>query len=100
MYHFMRALYEAVEFFGTEMPSSLVLYVGINKPFVFDKFATIFHRVVVGYSKPVQAQMFSEGTGVILTLKSGTSKHLAVSWLYDFPCDNEHILYGSRTLLE
>eukprot|EP01084_Bolivina_argentea_P291161 500385_1 len=82
------------------MPSSLVLYVGINKPFVFDKFTTIFHRVLVAHPWLRKAQEFSQGIGVILTVKSGTSKYLAVSWLSDFPHDNTHILYGSHTLLE
>eukprot|EP01084_Bolivina_argentea_P107521 192245_1 len=91
------------------MPPSLVLHFGLNKQFVVEKFTSIFHRVLRTLSSMMTAQLFSEGYGVILTLKSGTSKrlhyakqpkYLAVSWLSDFPDEKEHILYGSHTLLE
>eukprot|EP01084_Bolivina_argentea_P291162 500388_1 len=91
------------------MPSSLVLYVGINKPFVFDKFTSIFHRLLSTSTSRPALQQFSQGRGVILTLKSGTSqrlhyakppKYLAVSWLSDFPNESQYILYGSHNLLE
>eukprot|EP01084_Bolivina_argentea_P089002 160687_1 len=55
------------------------------------------------------AQQFSQKYGIILTLKSGTSKrlhyaqqpkYLAVSWLSGFPAESQYILYGSHILLE
>eukprot|EP01084_Bolivina_argentea_P100503 180423_1 len=108
MYHFMRSLYEALVFFGTEMSPSLELYLGIDTPCVVDKFTAISHRPIRAQLNKSAAHNYTRGTGLILSLKSGTServyekqcKCLAVSWLSDHPGEQTHILYGSHNLLE
>eukprot|EP01084_Bolivina_argentea_P054193 99408_1 len=104
LYHCARSLYEAVEFFGNHMEPTLKVYHGLNKVMFFQKFTTYFNQPISTTKSIKTAQQFSEGHGIILTLKSGieyfnesktkTPKYLNVSFLSDFPHEDEKLFYG------
>eukprot|EP01084_Bolivina_argentea_P083383 150967_1 len=98
LYYYARSLFEAVEFFGNEMDTDLQVYHGLNKKMHFNEFAAFFNQPVSTTSSIRAAANFAEGTGIILSLKSGFNvpKYLSISWLSDFPNENERLFYGEK----
>eukprot|EP01083_Nonionella_stella_P286766 976036_1 len=110
IYHFARALYEAVEFFGIPMQSKDIVYHGLNRVLFFQKFTAYFSQPMSTTTSSTIAYQFAEGQGVVLMLKSGIGfenvnvskipKYLAVSWLSQFPNEEELLYYGDNVLFK
>eukprot|EP01084_Bolivina_argentea_P124591 220769_1 len=97
VYYLARALFEAVEFFGTKMSNKDFVYHGLDKILYFDKFQTYFNQPVSTTTLGI-ARRFSTETGIILMLKSpikscNNPKYLNVS---TFSCyvEEEKLFYG------
>eukprot|EP01084_Bolivina_argentea_P147845 258623_1 len=104
LYYFARTLYESVEFFGEEMVSNFEVYHGLNKVMYFQKFTAYFHQPMSTTPSKAAARLFARATGIILHLKSGSEiganisnkpKYLSVSFLSDFPHEEELLFYGN-----
>eukprot|EP01083_Nonionella_stella_P241273 842644_1 len=104
LYYYSRALFEAIEFFGSLMESGLSVYHGLNKVMFFESFRTFFNQPISTTLNMSTAIQFSGGIGTILTLKSGAinmndpskvPKYLPVSWLSCFPNEDEKLFYGA-----
>ena len=98
LYHFIRYLFEAIEFYGSRMKTNLTVYHGLSVVLHFGQFTAYFSQPVSTTTDFTQAQQFSQSTGIILQLKSGTNygvnrnripKYLKVSWLSAFPDEAE-----------
>eukprot|EP01084_Bolivina_argentea_P085009 153674_1 len=111
LYQYARCLYEAVEFFGQEMDEKLKVFHGLNKVMNFENFTAYFNQPISTSTSKLTAQQFSEGVGIILTLKSGAKyhnikkastipKYLSVSWLSTFPGEDEKLFYGENIVFE
>eukprot|EP01084_Bolivina_argentea_P033522 61982_1 len=109
LYNYSRALYEAAEFFGTYMDDKMEVYHGLNAQMNFKEFHAYFNQPISTTSSIQAAQMFSRGTGIILTLRSAakhlndaskTPKYLSVSWTSDFPGEEERLFYGAYVIFE
>eukprot|EP01083_Nonionella_stella_P087276 242702_1 len=90
IYHYARALYEAVEFFGIPMQPKDIVYHGLNRVMFFQKFTAYFSQPMSTTTSRTIACQFAEGQGVVLMLRSGIEsknvtvskipKYLSVSW--------------------
>eukprot|EP01083_Nonionella_stella_P185906 679268_1 len=105
LYYYARCLYESVEFFGTEMDSKLKVYHGLNKVMKFHQFTAYFNQPISTSTSKSTGFQFSQGKGIILTLKSGSDdehnaskipKYLSVSWCSCFPNEDEKLFYGEN----
>eukprot|EP01083_Nonionella_stella_P012267 34798_1 len=99
LYHYSRGLFEAIEFFGSNMDDKLIVYHGLNKVLCFKRFTAYFNQPISCTTSFRSAQQFSAGSGIILTLISGAKqlnkKYLSVSWLSTFPDEDERLFYGA-----
>eukprot|EP01084_Bolivina_argentea_P112047 199855_1 len=104
---YARCLFESIEFFGKEMKRSLTVYHGLSKVMKFSKFTTYFNQPISTTTKLEAAQLFSQGVGIILVLKSGVNrnnykeqvpKYLTVSFLSTFPNEDEKLFYGQNVV--
>eukprot|EP01084_Bolivina_argentea_P276244 471332_1 len=109
LYNFARCLFEAVEFFGEEMDPKLKVYHGLNCVMNFEKFTEYFNQPLSTTTSFKAAQQFSQGSGIILSLKSAAThisdlkkrpKYLSVSFLSCFPHEDEKLFYGSYVVLQ
>eukprot|EP01084_Bolivina_argentea_P122011 216237_1 len=87
------------------MDKKLKFYHGLNKMMTFTTFVAFFNQPLSTTNSFQQAQEFSRGDGLILTLKSGSehfslNKYLSISWLSIFPHENEKLLYGAFLQIE
>ena len=80
----------------------------INKVILyFEKFSALFHQPISTTTSFSKAQEFSQGIGIILTLKaapysnpSQAPRFLSVSWLSDFSGEEERIFYGKNVAFD
>eukprot|EP01084_Bolivina_argentea_P297487 512520_1 len=102
-YYYSRSLFEAIEFFGYFMDPKLTVYHGLNKMMIFEQFTAYFSQPISTTTSLQVAQRFSEGFGIILSLRRGTKnvenprqipKFLPVAWCSDFPGEDEKLFYG------
>eukprot|EP01083_Nonionella_stella_P285217 970867_1 len=111
LYHYSRSLFEAVEFYGHFMEPNLTVYHGLNKVLYFNHFTAYFYQPISTTTSLQVANQFSDGRGIILSLKSGTSaqdmdmedmipKYLNVSWLSNFPHEDEKLFYGGYEVFQ
>eukprot|EP01084_Bolivina_argentea_P172191 298288_1 len=108
LYNYSRALYESVEFFGTRMSSRSEVYHGLNKPLYFQRFTNFhFNQPLSTSGNTNTAVEFSQGCGLVLTLKSDLKsndftgaqrapKYVSVSWISDFPYEKEKLYHGKN----
>eukprot|EP01084_Bolivina_argentea_P177483 306906_1 len=103
LYWYSRFLFESIEFFGKEMNENLTVYHGLNCVLNFYKFTAFFHQPISTTTSFITAQQFSDGVGIILKLRCGSKstsknnpKFLSVSWLSDFPSEDEKLFYGEN----
>eukprot|EP01083_Nonionella_stella_P014291 40174_1 len=97
LYYYARSLYESIEFFGTYMSDDLKVYHGLDRVLFFSKFTTFFNQPISTTRELNIANQFSKGMGIILTLKAGKrekAKYLSVSWLSNYPNEDEYLFYG------
>eukprot|EP01084_Bolivina_argentea_P288252 494728_1 len=103
LYYYSRCLFEAIEFFGQFMEPNMKVYHGLTKVMHFEKFSAYFNQPISTTKSIATAQNFSGGTGIILKFKSAadylhnstkTPKYLAVSWMSNFPKEDEKLFYG------
>ena len=101
--------YEAIEFFGNKMRAKQRVYHGLNQVMYFQKFTAYFNQPISTTTSYSVAQQFSNGVGIILSLKSGLEsgansskipKYLSVSWLSDFPNEDELLFYGDNVVFK
>eukprot|EP01084_Bolivina_argentea_P238384 400504_1 len=71
-YYYSKALFETIEFFGQCMSPTLKVYHGLNRKMYFERFSAYFNQPVSTTLNLDTAQRFSEGVGIILTLRAGT----------------------------
>eukprot|EP01084_Bolivina_argentea_P277386 473540_1 len=101
LYHFARGLWEAVDFFGKELTAGIKLYHGLSVVLYFEKFVNQFNAPTSTTTSFKRAQEFSQG-GIILELQltrnlpTKIPKYLEVSWVSDFPAENEKLFYRSH----
>ena len=69
LYHYSRALYEAIHFYGREMTKSMTVFHGLNQKMKSEEFTAYFNQPISTTTDLVTAQQFSQGTGIILALK-------------------------------
>eukprot|EP01084_Bolivina_argentea_P082711 149758_1 len=114
LYHYARSLYEAVELFGQEMNSTMKVFHGLKKRLKFEKFTAYFNQPISTTISRKTAAEFTNGTGIILALKSGTGyfnnlsnrkekkipKYLSVAFCSDFPNEGEKLFYGRSVRFE
>eukprot|EP01084_Bolivina_argentea_P018792 34970_1 len=100
LYQYGRTLYEAVEFFGKEMDANLTVYHGLKEVLYFERFTAYFNQPISTTLSKIKASEFADGVGIILKLKSGSKrkapKYLLVSFLSDFPHEDEKLFYNVR----
>eukprot|EP01084_Bolivina_argentea_P204849 349887_1 len=108
LYFYSRYLFESIEFFGVRMPKDAKVYHGLNRVLYFQKFSTYFNQPISTTDNLITASEFAQG-GMILTLTAATQyisdetkipKYLAVSFLSDFPHENEKLFYGSSVVFK
>ena len=106
LYHYSRALFEAIEFYGQYMKiGDKALYHGLNQVMYFPKFNAWFNQPISTTPSMTKAKEFGDG-GIILKLKPGTSaesdppKYFDVSCLSQFPHEEEKLFYGSHVNFE
>eukprot|EP01084_Bolivina_argentea_P319309 553841_1 len=102
LYYFARSLFEAVEFFGTAMSAKDFVYHGLDELMYFDKFQTYFNQPISTSDSLRIAHQFSEGTGIILKLKSPIDpmtvpKYLDRNTIRTLSCfpEEEKLFYGT-----
>eukprot|EP01083_Nonionella_stella_P238569 835889_1 len=109
LYYYARSLYESVEFFGEYMRPRLKVYHGLNRVLFFTKFTAYFNQPISCTTQLSVANQFSEGKGIILTLRAATEylndptkkvKFLGVSWLSSFPNEDEKLFYGQYVVFK
>eukprot|EP01084_Bolivina_argentea_P076833 139301_1 len=109
LYFYSRSLLESVEFFGEFMSAEMKVFTGLNRVMKFSQFTTYFNQPVSTSTSKTTAHQFSEGKGIILMLNSGTkylndptkrAKYLSVSWLSNFPNENEKLFYGFYVMFQ
>eukprot|EP01083_Nonionella_stella_P011368 32312_1 len=105
LYYYARSLYESIEFFGHDMTDDLTVYHGLNRILFFSSFTAYFNQPISSTRDLIIANNFSKGVGIILTLKAATedlsakhdkAKYLHVSWLSDYPNEDEYLFYGEH----
>eukprot|EP01084_Bolivina_argentea_P270527 460024_1 len=110
-YNYARALYEAVEFFGSEMTSTFKVYHGLDRVMYFSRFTTYWNQPISTTKKEETGLQFADGTGIVLVFKSGIDKkhsdstskipkYLPVSWCSAFPYEEEQLFYGENVCFE
>eukprot|EP01083_Nonionella_stella_P225979 802966_1 len=108
IYHFSRALYESVEFFGQRMTGKEKVYHGLNCKLYFQKFTAFFNQPMSTSKRWSVACQFADG-GIVLTLESAVKseldmskipKCLAISWLSQYPQEEELLFYGDNVLFK
>eukprot|EP01084_Bolivina_argentea_P091183 164168_1 len=109
LYFYSRCLFESVQFYGQEMSSKSIVYHGLSIVLEFEKFTSYFNAPLSTTTSFRTAQQFSEGCGLVLSLKSAakyindptkTPKYLSVSFLSSFPHEDEQLFYGSHVILQ
>eukprot|EP01083_Nonionella_stella_P009904 28345_1 len=106
IYHYARALYESVEFFGSRMKSNKIVYHGLNCTMLFQQFSAYFCQPMSTTTYASVAFRFAEG-GVVLMLQSAIEfeniskipKYLSVDWLSHFN-EDELLFYGDNVLFK
>eukprot|EP01084_Bolivina_argentea_P169602 293997_1 len=104
LYRYARALFESVELFGQRMSADLTVYHGLNKVMYFEEFTAWFNQPISTTMSFTTAYQFSEGCGIILSLKSAIQnfddltvpKYLSVSWLSLYPGEDEKLFYSAH----
>eukprot|EP01084_Bolivina_argentea_P134095 236599_1 len=126
LYYYSKSLFEAVDLFGTEMDENMVVYhgllmcfnlylqkkgfqhlincTGLNKVMNFELFTAYFNQPISTTMSVVTALQFTNGNGIYLTLKRGSNKdndrlipkYFDVSWLSQYPNENERLFYGEN----
>eukprot|EP01084_Bolivina_argentea_P201800 344891_1 len=106
LYFFSRALFESIDIFGQTMSGGLYVYHGLMEKMVFKKFRAYFNMPISTTTSFKAAQQFSQGVGIIMTLKavvptnnanpSKVPKYLDVSWLSSFQSEREKLFSGSN----
>merc|ERR1712228_548762 len=108
-YFYSRSLCEAVEFFGEGMPLNMKVYHGLSQKFVFDQFTAFYLNQPVSTTPSFEtATKFAAACGncFILELKRSASnpqiipKFLDVSWLSNYPGEDERLFNGNNVLFE
>ena len=99
LYFYARYLYEAIEFYGTEMGPNEEVYHGLSVKLHFRDFTAYFNQPISTTTDFGAARQFGSD-GIILTFKAvpdsdKVSKYLAVDWLSNFPHEKEKLFYGS-----
>eukprot|EP01083_Nonionella_stella_P219456 786118_1 len=109
LYYYSRSMFEAIEFFGSMMHSQMKVYHGLSSVMHFDQFSAFFHQPISTTTDYAVALRFSRGYGIILTLKSGgiaendprkIPKYLSVSWMSQFPEEDEKLFYGAHVMFK
>eukprot|EP01083_Nonionella_stella_P029186 80430_1 len=109
IYYYARALYEAIEFFGSQMNDSDMVYHGLNRKLFFQKFTAYFNQPMSTTKSLRIANQFACGLGITLTLKSGAEsehnvskipKYLSIAWLSQYPHEEELLFYGGNVLFK
>eukprot|EP01084_Bolivina_argentea_P281338 481339_1 len=108
LYYYARSLSEAVQFFGCYMKENEKVRHGLtcgSELFCFHKFRAHFHQPISTSSSFKVAKQFTQGNGLVLTLKSAskcnndkhtTPKYSLMSWLSDFGSEEEKLFYSSH----
>eukprot|EP01084_Bolivina_argentea_P200792 343312_1 len=100
---YAKSLFEAVQFFGENMTSTMKVYHGLDKVMKFTEFTAFFNQPVSTTTSLRVAAQFSDGAGNILTLRASMdsmdkqkkAKYFSVSWLSCFPEEKELLFFGS-----
>merc|ERR1712228_385480 len=106
LYFYSRALFEAIEFFGESMPSNMKVFHGLSEEMKFVRFTAYFNQPISTTPSYNTATKFANGNGIILEFKRGGSnptlipKYLDVSWLSNFPDEDERLFYGDNIMFE
>eukprot|EP01083_Nonionella_stella_P167178 561167_1 len=107
LYFYSRFIYEALEYFGNEMPKRLGVYHGLNCVMFFNRFTAWFNQPISTTNSLAAAYQFADSTGIILKFKrvqgsnsSMIPKYLNVSWLSAYPNEDEKLFYGKHVVFE
>eukprot|EP01084_Bolivina_argentea_P193039 331264_1 len=107
LYWFARTLWEAIEFFGQPMSKKMEVFHGLNKVLCFERVTSYFNQPISTTTSKIEAQKFSQGYGLILIFKRGSSsngglipKYLDVSWTSAFPNEDERLFYGKNIVFQ
>ena len=86
-YHYARALYEFIEFFGEILPAERSVYHGLNMVLYLEKYKAVFGQPISISLSTTAAQDFSGERGIILELKPSTNsaKYIDAAFFSDFP---------------
>eukprot|EP01084_Bolivina_argentea_P090467 163018_1 len=110
LYWYAKTLYESVQFYGNSLKSTLsTVYHGLSIKMCFEEFKTYFNSPISTTTSRKAARLFTKNNnGIVLSLKCGIKesndiskipKYLSVSWISDFPGEEEQLFYGSHVVL-
>eukprot|EP01084_Bolivina_argentea_P145499 255013_1 len=100
LYWCSRFLFEAIEFYGSEMHEKMEVHHGLNKELLFSKFIAFFNAPISTTTQVHNAKQFANG-GIVVTFKRCKEKHLIprfmdASWISDFKREKERLFYGEN----
>eukprot|EP01084_Bolivina_argentea_P079035 143429_1 len=95
--HWCRYLKESCTFYGQLMEKNMVVYTGLNAKLLFDSLQTHFECPISTTTEISVAQLFSDGDGIMLTLKRANPKtrFFDVSQLSQFSHEEERLFTGA-----
>eukprot|EP01083_Nonionella_stella_P048009 128588_1 len=100
LYHYARALFESVHFFGAEMDNKMKVYHGLNTKMGFSRFTSRFCQPLSTSIDSRVAQKFMEGGGMILELKrsedqKNVTRYIDTQEFSRFSNEKEFLFYNA-----
>eukprot|EP01084_Bolivina_argentea_P319473 554131_1 len=102
VYWLGRFLFEAIEFYGTEMGSDMIVYHGLDKEMMFERFTAHFNQPISTTNRFAAAQQFAQGAGLVLKFTRPNNqlvpKYIDARGFSAFPNEDETLFYGKHIL--
>eukprot|EP01084_Bolivina_argentea_P084751 153224_1 len=76
LYWLGRFLFEAIEFYGTEMDFDMIVYHGLDKEMMFERFTAHFNQPISTTTRFETAQQFAKDAGIILKFSRPNNNQL------------------------
>ena len=115
-YLFSRFIFEAIEFWGQPLNENQVVYHGLNRELLFERFSHHFHSPISTTPHKESAVNFAGDDGIILFLKNGNSeinekyviskfepnqpRFLDVTSFSDFTHESEWLFFGHSIIFQ
>eukprot|EP01084_Bolivina_argentea_P020576 38251_1 len=104
LYWLGRFLFEAIEFYGSQMEFNMAVYHGLDKEMMFERFTAHFNQPISTTTRFATAQGFANGSGIILEFTRPTNqlipKYIDAQDFSAFPNEDERLFYGKHILFQ